>query len=135
MAKQSLFGSGKNAIQQTAHIRSTKVPGGNQGFSTGSLGGDTVPGPNGGAPLSSAKRQEVTSTKIEADGMNPYNRFEGDSAGVLGANVKGQDGGRTTDSPVPERAEMPNLGIKTKAAESASKSGDDTFPSDGVMHR
>jgi len=135
MAKQSLYGSGKNAIQQTAHIRSTKVPGGNQGFSSNKLGGDTTPGPSGGAPLSTQVRQEVSSKKVLATGMNPFNQFEGDAAGVLGGNVVRQNAGRTPDDPVPDNAELPNLSIRTKAAEAASLASEAQFPADGVMHR
>lgn len=135
MAKQSLFGSGKNAVQQTSHIRSTKVPGGNQGFSSNRLGNDTEPGPARGAPLSTQVKKEVSTKKVLRDGMNPFNDYEGDAKGVLGPNVVAQNAGRTPDDPVPDNAPMPNLAIRSKAALNAGLSSEAQFPADGVMHR
>lgn len=138
MAKNSLFG-GKNGVQQSAHIRQTKYPDGNQGFNTmnvGSVGGDTVPGPMKGAPLSTKVRQTTSSKKVERDGMNPFNRYEGNKPGVLGADIVKQDAGRTLDSPVPELAQRPDIGIKSKAAEVAHASaGAEGFHPEGVLGR
>jgi hypothetical protein len=122
---------------EMAHVRTIRYPNGNQGFSTNKLGGDTVPGAMVGAPLSSAKRQEINVNYPDPSGMNPYNKYEGDSAGVLGAQVHNQDGGRTLDSPVMMSAPMPNKATISKASEVASADahiGDAPHPS-GVLGR
>jgi hypothetical protein len=148
LAKQT----GHNAVQETAHVHFKSYPNGNQGFSEKNLGSDTVPGPMKGAPLTTRKPQEHTKTMVSRDGLNHFNNYEANGEGVLGAKVVDQDGGRTTDSPVPEHAEHPHLDIVTKAAEVASYRGGsvgghagpqansdqtlgETWPKDGVMYR
>ena len=106
MAKQSLFGSGKNAVQQTGHIRSSSNY-------------------NGG---------QATKTHVGTSG-NPYNEFVRDDKGVLGPNVVAQNAGRSPDNPVPDNAQLPNLAIRSKASEASSLASEAQFPADGVMHR
>ena len=131
---QGMF-EGKNGIQTSAPVRTMRYPNGNQGFSANKLGGDTVPGPGKGAPLSSSKPQEVTTRKVLPDGGNPYNDYQQDSAGVLGAEVVRQNAGRYGDSPVPHSAQMPNANIKSKAGQVANSPAPESLPSDGVLGR
>lgn len=122
---------------EMAHVRTVRYPNGNQGFTEAKLGSDTVPGPMGGAPLSSKVQQIVTSKTVDPTGMNPYNAHEGNEAGVLGPMVKGQNGGRTHDSPVLTSAQMPNAATISKASEVSSESahiGDAPHPA-GVLGR
>lgn len=133
MAKQTLFGSGKNAVQQTSHIRSIKVPNGNQGFSNRSLGSDTKPGDERGAPLMSTRRMEKNvSHRVLND--NPYNKFDRDNTtGVVFDATDYQTPANTTDSPVPGGATKPARGMAAKAINIAQAPTGDTFPADGVL--
>ncbi len=135
MAKQSLYGSGKQAIQQTSHIRSTVVPNGNQGFREASLGGDTRPGPDGGAPLSSQTVPTISVHKGTFVRGNPNNAYVADGPGVLKADVNAA--APATDSPVPADHQMPLKDMASKAAEVsvAAAPEQNSFPGAGVMHR
>lgn len=152
MAKGSSHGYGKNAPHEMAHVRTIRYPNGNQGFTEHSLGSDTIPGPARGAPLSTRIEQNIDRKSVDATGMNPFNRFEGNGEGVLGTKVVDQNGGQTLDSPVPTHAVRPHKDIVTKAAEVASYVGGsvggyagpqantdqtlaETFPEDGVLGR
>jgi hypothetical protein len=135
MAKSKSMFEGKNAVQDAGHIRSIKHPNGNQGFSSNKLGGDTVPGPNVGAPLSSKKEQLVTRRHIDPSGENPYNHIEGNAPGVLGAHVARQDAGHYPDSPVPGHAEKPDLAIRSKAGEAAHEDSHIGLHPEGVLGR
>lgn len=102
-------------------IRKAVYPNGNQGFNSraGSLGGDTVPGPIKGAPLSTKKEQMVTKKTVLPNGGNPYNDIQQNAPGVLGPDVAYQNAGGYLDSPVPGSAQHPDLREMNKAAESA----------------
>lgn len=122
---------------EMSHVRTNHYPNGNQGFSERNLGTDTIPGPAKGAPLSNRVEQTVTSERVLPHGMNPFNKHEGNEAGVLSPFTVAQDSGRY-DGPVPMSAVLPNKDIKTKAAEVSMELGkvsENDFPSDGVMHR
>ena len=140
MAKErnSLFG-GKNGVQQVPPgYRKVVYPNGNEGFSSGpTLGGDTVPGPLRGAPLSSKVQQTTSSKTVDRSGMNPFNTMEGNAPGVLAGNMVKQNAGRYPDSPVPGHAMTPHIDIKSKAQEVASADrelGDSPHPA-GVLGR
>jgi hypothetical protein len=135
--KHSMNGlDGPNGVEHS-HVRHKVYPNGNQGFSQhiGNLGGDTVPGPAKGAPLSSKKEQLIQKRHVEPNGMNPFNKHEGNESGVLASDtIKQHAPGR--DSPVPEHAERPDISIKDKADAVVhySEGPLNDFPSDGVMH-
>lgn len=132
MAKQTLYGSGKNAVQQTDHIRSTKVLN-SAGFSSG---GPSTTSPFSGAPLRNGSQvsdgNSVKSAHWPAG--NPYNEHARDESGVLGGGIKAQNAGRYADSPVPSGATLPDKNQMSKAAESASAPAG-TISGDGVLGR
>ena len=127
---------GKNAVQQSAHIRSVKHPGGNQGFSSNNLGSGTTlrSGNDTGAPLHNHAKPQTDKKHAPVVRGNPFNPFVGNTAGVLGPNVKGQDAGLYQDSPVPGAAQKPNTSIISKAGEVAAETGQSLHP-DGVLGR
>lgn len=135
MAKQSLFGSGKNSIQQTGHITSRKVSNSSGFSSQKSLGADTSPGSGPGAPFKDADRKDDSNVRRSnyPRGGNPYNPHDTNEQGVLGVNLSATDA--TQDSPVPAGATRSHTNLPAlKLSDASAIPGTlDRFPADGVL--
>jgi hypothetical protein len=87
-----------------------------KGFSSRSLGRDTKPGPEGGAPLMTSRTVDDGTVKraVFLHG-NPFNRFSAPE-GQRGATM-GVDDGRPPTHDSPARGPMPNRDVTSKAGE------------------
>lgn len=134
MASSKSMFEGKNAVQQSAHIRSSKPTNG-AGFNRQVLT-NTQTQFSPGTPVRNGAHVDATVAKhYLAD--NPYNPMDRDEAKVLGPNVAGQNAGRYPDSPVPSSAQTPNIAITSKAGQVAASASisPNVPPGDGVLGR
>ena len=126
---------------EMSHVRTTQVNN-SAGFSRAKIGGDTTYGPAPGAPLYNSRTVDdgkVTQTRYPNG--SPYNAHDQNENNVVlvdrpdGTTSKDQP---YTESPVPQSAERPETTIMSKAGEVAhelSRTPQNAFPGDGVMHR